>query len=936
MKVSKKLLSLNCCLFLGLSLLYGQSLKSIQFDKENHLMVQAVEPGISLPEGLPLVSYRINETEYSTAYASKIMDISFSTQPFEYGIKGIIRFKNNSTDTINLHNVVPFGRDEGHVYITGKGSHGLSRSYLFRPGYQPLNVILPDNAWELGFTCVETEGKDNMVALVRRNNKSLENGKLRRFETALYPGGIVEYNFWLDKYQGDWQEGLKLMFQDRLLYDVPVGTFNNTLFEREDLKWIRNCYAVNLMMTWDKRFYDYKDNSFHIEEYLEKMKKLMGGYDVYGIWPTWPALGMDQRNQWDMFRDLPGGFDKLREISDLCHQLETSFFLCYNPWDESTRAGEGHFDGMTNITRIANIDGFVLDTRGGSSNELQDAVDAAREGVVMYSEGMAVPRDMQGIVSGRVHNALYYPPVLNLNKLIRPDFAIFRVAEEAREPIKREFNLSFFNGYGTEINSFPPGRFEWSDEQMRYWGKLLQIQRESSSNFLQESYMPLISTLVDSVYVNKWPADSKNIYTIYNLHPGGFSGNLFEVDPADNDFHFVDIFHHEELEINSVGDKKYIPVKLDGFNCIDLGTNNESSVTAVAEFPKLLSVKLTGDVLTFSSQTGDSIRVWAGNPSYEKRAVMFGIQGQSIMLLSYFPDYEGKFVVQAFKNKEIVDERIININPGTARLISEPEVTARIGKVPRGMALIPSGMFQCDSYRTGDSFIGYPESPTSKGDKVAMKKFFMDKYPVTNKQYRDFLEATGYQPKDTTNFLKHWTNNQIPKGQENYPVTYVTLEDAKAYAEWAGKRIPTEIEWQYAAQTEKGNEWPWLQKTPVEREEEFITNTLSVWKIKGINPTRCNLGDGSLYPVGKYKEGVNPYGLYDLVGCVWQLTNDVYDNTTYRYIMVKGGSYFLPTSSFWYVQGGPRELNFRQYLLRISPSFERKATVGFRCVKDAL
>jgi formylglycine-generating enzyme required for sulfatase activity len=217
-----------------------------------------------------------------------------------------------------------------------------------------------------------------------------------------------------------------------------------------------------------------------------------------------------------------------------------------------------------------------------------------------------------------------------------------------------------------------------------------------------------------------------------------------------------------------------------------------------------------------------------------------------------------------------------------------------------------------------------------------MSKFFMDKYPVTNKQYKEFLDASGYQPNDTTNFLKHWTNGKIPKGTDNHPVIYITLEDANAYANWAGKRLPTEIEWQYAAQTEDGNEWPWIQDTPVEREEEFITNTLSVWKIKGIDSTRCNLGDGSLYPVGKYKEGVNPYGLYDLVGSVWQLTSDQYDNTTYKYIMVKGGSYFLPTSSFWYVQGGPRELNFRQYLLRVSPSFERKATVGFRCVKDAL
>ena len=111
--------------------------------------------------------------------------------------------------------------------------------------------------------------------------------------------------------------------------------------------------------------------------------------------------------------------------------------------------------------------------------------------------------------------------------------------------------------------------------------------------------------------------------------------------------------------------------------------------------------------------------------------------------------------------------------------------------------------------------------------------------------------------------------------------------------------------------------------------------TLSYWRVEGIEPDRCNLGDGSLYPVKKYAKGVNPYGLYDLVGCVWQMTNDMYDNVYYRYVMLKGGSYFRPASSYWYVQGGPKELNFRQYLLRVSPSFERNSTVGFRCVKDA-
>ena len=936
MIVTRKLQSLSLLMFCIFSFLSAQTPNAEIADNMNQLMAHSAISNMQIPVDLPLISYQIGDEEYSTASTSTIIDISFSLEPFDYGIQGKIRFKNRSSDTINLHNIVPLGRNEEHVYITGKGSHGLSRSHLFRPGYQPVNVILPDNSWELGFTCAETDGEDNIVALVRRDNKSLKDGRLRRFETTLFPGGVIEYNYWLDKYQGDWQNGMKLMFQERYLYDVPVGEFDNSLMEREDLKWIQNCYSANLMMTWDKRYYDFTDESFHIKEYLEKMNKLIGGYDVYGIWPTWPALGMDQRNQWDMFRDLPGGFNKLKEISELCRQMGSYFFLCYNPWDESTRSDEGHFDGMTNITSIANIDGFVLDTRGGSSKELQDAADAARDGVVMYSEGMAVPRDMQGIVSGRVHNALYYPPILNLNKFIKPEFAIFRVAEEAREPIKREFNLSFFNGYGTEINSFPAGRFEWSDDQMRYWGKLLQIQRENSSNFLLNSYIPLIPTLVDSIFVNKWPNDSKTIYTIYNLNSGGFKGNLFEVDNVDESFHYVDIFHHEELEIVEVGDKKYVPVKLDGFNSFDLGTNNEGSVSAIARLPKLLSVDLSGDVLTFLSKSGDSVRVWAGTPSYEKKPVVFGIKEQSVKLLSVFPDYEGKFIIQAFEDNELIDERIINIKPGTARLISETETTAKATKAPKGMVLIPSGIFKCDSYRIGDNFINYPESPTVEGEEVTMSKFFMDKYPVTNKQYKEFLDASGYQPNDTTNFLKHWTNGKIPKGTDNHPVIYITLEDANAYANWAGKRLPTEIEWQYAAQTEDGNGWPWIQDTPVEREEEFITNTLSVWKIKGIDSTRCNLGDGSLYPVGKYKEGVNPYGLYDLVGSVWQLTSDQYDNTTYKYIMVKGGSYFLPTSSFWYVQGGPRELNFRQYLLRVSPSFERKATVGFRCVKDAL
>jgi formylglycine-generating enzyme required for sulfatase activity len=643
---------------------------------------------------------------------------------------------------------------------------------------------------------------------------------------------------------------------------------------------------------------------------------------------------MDQRNQWDMFRDLPGGYSKLREISDLCHSKGSRFFLSYNPWDESTRASNKMFEGMTQITKDLDVDGFVLDTQSGSSKTLQDAADAARPGVVMYSEGMAVTKEMQGIVSGRVHNALYYAPLLNLNKFIRPDFAIFRVAEEAREPIRREFNMSFFNGYGTEINSFSPGKFEWSDRQLTYWGSLLIIQRGNSANFQQSSYEPLLPTTADSIYVNKWPLPDKTVYTIYNLHPEGFSGNLFEVESKPGT-HFVDLYHHEEVKVNQVNGKFYLPVKLDAFNKYELGPNNESTVSAIAWFPEVLSVNLHRTGLTLSAKRGTKILIWTGIPSYQNQAKEYGIQEQIIRLSEEFESSEGKFVIQVFDENELLDERILMITPGTAMLSSKPETTEAVKNAPGGMVAIPAGLFSCDKYITGDSFIPYPEDLTKRGETVPMKKFFMDQYPVTNTAYKSFLDVTHYQPADTANFLRHWVNGKIPAGEGNFPVVYVTLEDAKAYAHWAGKRLPTEMEWQYAAQTEKGNEWPWIQKKPVKRVEDFITPTLSVFKLEGIEKGRCNFGDGKLYPVGKFPEGKNEYGLYDLSGCVWQLTSDEYDNASYRYIMVKGGSYFRPSSSWWYVQGGPKENNFRQYLLRVSPSFERKATVGFRCVKDA-
>lgn len=874
---------------------------------------------------LPLFSFEINKKLTSTTQQDwqSQFEISYSESGYFNGsFKATIVFKNISKDTLNLRNIVPFGTSEKHIYMTGLGDHWLSRTHLFLPNKSPINVIVPDNAWELGFATIEMPDGKNICALTRR--KSWEKATRRRFESIVAPQGTVTYEFFADYYEGNWQEGLRKIFQEKYLYDTEK--FDETLYNRKDLKWIRDAYVMHLIMAWDKWFYSPEKQYQPYFDFLEKGKKLYGGNDVVGIWPTWPTLGLDQRNQWKLFRDLPQGLPKLREIAQKSRQNGTKFFICYNPWDESTsyinssKEGErGHLEGMAELISAIGADGVVLDTKGESSKDLQATADKVKEGVVMYSEGMAIPKNMSGIISGRVHNALYYPPMLNLNKFIKPEFSIFRVAEIFKEPIKREFATAFFNGYGTELNIFRNGKpLENLDEQYRYLGKTSRILRENSDLFHSKNYTPLIPTLRDKIYVNHWKPNSSDlfkteIFTIFSLIPEGFKDLLFEVKSTDNQ-HFVDIWHHQELVPIKKGNQYFIEVQTDAFNAAWLGTNNEGEVDCIAKFENLLQYKYTKheDILSLEAKAGTHIKIWAGKPNYEQKPfVEFDLKNTksySTKLYKISNGFEGKIVIQLFDNQTLIDEKVFEIPAGTPRLISEVKSLKNIKSHSLKndeMVLIPAGKFTYKSTH-GDDFVYYPDS--LNGRVYEMPSFWMDKNLVTNHQFMKFLKKSNYKPTDDTNF-----NKFVDVVSAQNPVTSVSYEDAQAYCNYYGKRLPTEAEWQYAAQYPDGRDYPWGNE---------------------LDSTKINISKGRIYPVGLYPEVANSLKINDLVGNVWQLTNDIYANGSYQYIILKGGSYFKPTSSWWYVQGGTQKLTHQQHLLRVSQGFERNATVGFRCVRD--
>ncbi|MBK7215002.1 MAG: SUMF1/EgtB/PvdO family nonheme iron enzyme, partial [Bacteroidales bacterium] len=149
---------------------------------------------------------------------------------------------------------------------------------------------------------------------------------------------------------------------------------------------------------------------------------------------------------------------------------------------------------------------------------------------------------------------------------------------------------------------------------------------------------------------------------------------------------------------------------------------------------------------------------------------------------------------------------------------------------------------------------------------------------------------------------------------QDHPVVYVSLEDARAYAKWAGKRLPTEIEWQYAAQGTDARAFPWGNQ---------------------MDSTKCNYSLNHTTAVYTFPSGRSPFGVVDLVGNVWQITDDVYFNGSYFFNIIRGGSNYNPKGSIWYVIGGPVPVTHPEMLLMVSPGFDRSPTVGFRCVKDA-
>lgn len=253
--------------------LSSQALKSVEITttEEKGLQIKTFnrfqQPGYDLP----FVSIRIDNKLYSSLDA-RITDDNLTILDNELvlfvsdiiplasgGFNMKLHIKNVSDDTLNISNIVPFGESQKHVYLTSwdKGDP-LSRAFIFRPGFVPVNVTLPDNSWGIGLGIINVDNGSSIVALTKTNRTLSSKTRFSRFSSAIYPDGELICDVWMDSYIGRWQEGLRLIFQQNMLYDIEPDTFDNWMYERKDLEWIKTAFVGHFVSAWHNYFYDYE------------------------------------------------------------------------------------------------------------------------------------------------------------------------------------------------------------------------------------------------------------------------------------------------------------------------------------------------------------------------------------------------------------------------------------------------------------------------------------------------------------------------------------------------------------------------------------------------------------------------------------------------------------------------------------------------------
>ena len=304
-------------------------------------------------------------------------------------------------------------------------------------------------------------------------------------------------------------------------------------------RWIQNNYLQHFTFAYGKEAFDYKNNKFKINKIIEEGKEF-GGYDSIIFWHQYPRLGLDNSNQWELYRYLPEDYQSIKKIVDICHSNNVKFFIPFKPWDvRSNESLDMHAQLLEKFIYQTNIDGFFLDTMS-SLPESFLRIKNKFPSFEFCSEGTPKEqRQIEDLTSswdqiGNIRRNFKVEVEANMFRFVFPEHPLnlvsrWSVGSDKDSIIKR----AAFNGTGLVIWQDVFGCWlPFSKKQKQQIKELKNLLVKFHDCFFGNNSVPLIETLSKGIICNEFSDNSLNekIYSIYNFSSKKITGQLINID----------------------------------------------------------------------------------------------------------------------------------------------------------------------------------------------------------------------------------------------------------------------------------------------------------------------------------------------------------------------------------------------------------------------
>ena len=650
---------------------------------------------------------------------------------------------------------------------------------------------------------------------------------------------------------------------------IRIG-YNGERYAEPALKWTQSSFIQPQMMVQDRYFYDPVSRKYTVDRYLDDLEKRYGGIDSVLIWPTYPNMGIDNRNQQDMIRSMPGGIPGVKQMIADFHRRGVRVLFPMMMWDQGTRdSGEPWPQAIAELMKEIGADGINGDTQDGVPLAFSKAAEKIGHPLAFEPEGSPSDEALAWNIMtwGQYGGQFAFVPGVDRFRWLEPRHMV-NISDRWNRSKTDDLQYAFFNGEGWEswenIWGIWNGITPRDGEATR---RMATIERGIAPFLNSEGWEPFYPMHLYGVFASRWPMDGQTVWTIINRNEYDVTGRQMSV-PEEDGVRYFDLYHGKELTPEREGSAAVLSFALEAHG-----------------FGAVLAVR--------------------GQPDEGIQKLMTQMRSLTASPLSTYAN-----------EWRTLPQKLVEI-----------EKTKNSTDVPSGMVKIPGGDYvfkvqgiEIEGFNDIGVDVQYPWEDMPRRfheHRMQIKLFYMDKYPVTNADFKKFLDATRYHPSDDLNFLRDWKDGMYPDGWANKPVTWVSLEDTRAYAKWAGKRLPHEWEWQFAAQGTDGRLYPWGND----------------WRPAAVpTPDKGRTLRGP-DDVDAHPAGASPFGVMDMAGNVWQWTDEYVDEHT-RGGILRGGDYYQPQGSIWYFPEAYRNDQHGKLLL-MAPGYDRAATLGLRCVMDA-